>query len=104
MKEREPISPTTPAFVPSWPPAEYGLMITIVLKGQITADDLAASMETPSDGLGGRIQPLIDKEFVKASVQLVDGDEQVFYSATAEGREAFFEQVELLRQAITGKE
>jgi hypothetical protein len=104
MKKRKPISPPTSADEPGWPPSEYGLMMTIVLHDQVTGDDLSASTETAPATLAAQVQPLIDKTFVKASVQLVDGDEQVFYSATSQGRDAFFEQVELLRQAITGKE
>lgn len=104
MKKRKRIHLSTPSYEPGWPPDEYGVMVKLVLHDHIAADDLAAATESQPDVLTSRIQPLIDKDFVKASVQLIEGDEHLFYSATAQGREAFFEQVERLRQEITDAE
>jgi hypothetical protein len=104
MSEQDPDRPARQRPEPELSPDHFALMARLVLRASVAEDELAESTDSSPHTLAVRVQPLIDGGLVKASTHVTHGSEQVLYEATNEGRDAFFEQVAMLRKSITDAE
>jgi DNA-binding MarR family transcriptional regulator len=100
MNDSEPIDLPSVPDAAAWSPALFALMAHLVSHGRASAADLASAAGCDPAALDDELRRLLEAGLVERD-DPVHGEGPATYTATAAGRTAFSEQVDLLRASVT---